>query len=71
MSGTRWPCAGGGRIYRFRVPNGSPELLVSAAGSDTICPVFRWTGSFGLTPNDRTIVMHDRGFDELYALDLE
>jgi len=61
----------GGQIYRFRVPNGSPELVASAAGSDTICPVFRWTGCFGLTPDDRIMGMHDRGFDELYALDLE
>jgi hypothetical protein len=25
----------------------------------------------GLTPDDRLLVLRDRGFDELYALDLE
>ena len=61
----------GGQIYRFRVPDGNPELVVDNVSSDAVCPVFRWTGCFGLTPDNRIMVLRDRGFDELYALDLE
>jgi hypothetical protein len=61
----------GGQIYRFHVPDGKPELVVDSVSSDTVCPVFRWTACFGLTPDNRIMALRDRGFDELYALDLE
>jgi DNA-binding winged helix-turn-helix (wHTH) protein/Tol biopolymer transport system component len=58
-------------IYRFRVPDGRAELVASAAGMEILAPVFHWDRWFGLTPDDRILVLRDRGTDELYALDLE
>jgi Tol biopolymer transport system component len=61
----------GEKIYRYRIPNGTAELVGGTASSEIVCPVFRWDAWFGLTPDDRIMVLRDRGFDELYALDLE
>ena len=58
-------------IYRIRVPDGKPELVVTTAGLDARSPATGWDGGFWLTPDDRILIMRDRGVDELYALDLE
>jgi hypothetical protein len=36
-----------------------------------LSPVFGWGWWFQLTPDDRIVVLVDRGTDELYALDLD
>ena len=58
------------KIYKFRVPDGRAELVASAEGMEILAPVFHWDRWFGLTPDDRIMVLRDRGTDELYALDL-
>ena len=60
-----------GTIYRFRVPDGHAELAANLSGIELTSPIFIGTGWFGLTPDDRVIVLRDHGTDELYALDLE
>ena len=57
------------KVYKFRVPDGGLELVASPTDFDTASP-FGW-GWFGLTPDDRVMVLRDRSTDELYALDLE
>ena len=57
-------------IYKVRVPHGSLEVAASISGLNVICPVLPWPGSFGLTPDDRILILLDRGSTELYALDL-
>ena len=59
------------RIYRFRVPDDRAELVASAEGMEILAPVFHWDRWFALTPDDRILVLRDRGTDELYALDLD
>jgi Tol biopolymer transport system component len=56
----------GGKVCRIRVPDGSPEVVADT--KDIKLLSIDW---FGLTPDDRVLVLRDRGFDELYALDLE
>ena len=58
-------------IYKFRIPDGRAERVASAEGMEILAPVFHWDRWFGLTPDDRVLVLRDRGTDELYALDLE
>jgi DNA-binding winged helix-turn-helix (wHTH) protein/Tol biopolymer transport system component len=57
------------KILKLRVPDGREELAASV-DFEVTCPVFL-QGWFGLTPDDRVIVLRDRGTDELYALDLD
>ena len=61
-----------GPVHRYRVPDGRAELIADFTGIDLACPVFgpRCTW-FGLTPDDRVLVLLDRGTEEVYALDLE
>jgi len=61
----------GPSVYRLRIPDGGAELVFSTTSSEIAGPVFRWDGWFGLTPDDRIMVLRDRGFDELYSLDLD
>jgi Tol biopolymer transport system component len=58
-------------VYRMGIPEGSAELAASAENIDIICPVFAWGYWFGLTPDDRVLVLRDRSVEEIYALDLE
>src|SRR5664279_3608063 len=59
------------QIYRVRIPDGGAELVASTTGIAILYPAIPWYDWFGLTPDDRPIVLRDRGVDELYALDLE
>ena len=59
------------KIYRYRVPDRQPEEVVDVGATGILCPVFRWGWWFQLTPDDRIVVLVDRGTDELYSLDLE
>ena len=59
------------KIYRYRVPDGSDEEVVDASQQPLVSPVFGWGWWFQLTPDDRIVVLVDRGTDELYALDLD
>ena len=70
---SRYLYVGGGdwKVYKLRMPDGHPEIAGDTAGIDTLCPALPWMGWFGLTPDDRILVLRDRGSDELYALDLE
>jgi len=61
----------GSNIYKVTIPAGGVELAVSTASIDSICPVFAWGRWFGLTPDDRILVLRDRSVEEVYALDLE
>jgi hypothetical protein len=56
-------------IYRVRTSDGQVELAASILDSEISIPIFG--GWFGLTPDDRIMVLRDRGTDELYALDLD
>jgi hypothetical protein len=58
-------------VYRMRIPEGQVELTASAKDIDIICPVFAWGSWFGLTPDDRVLVLRDRSVQEIYALDLD
>ena len=58
-------------IYRISIPKGTLEHVASTAGMDILSPGMTWAGGFGLTPDDRLLVLRDRGSDELYALDVE
>ena len=60
---------GSSRVYKFRVPDGHVELAASLTDFETASP-FGW-GWFGLTPDDRVMVLRDRSTTEVYALDLE
>ena len=59
------------QIYRIGIPDGHAELVASTTGIPILSPAIPWYDWFGLTPDDRVIVLRDRGIDELYALDLE
>ena len=59
------------RIYRYRLPDGGIEEVADASQMSILSPVFRWGWWFQLTPDDRILVLVDRGTDELYSLDLE
>jgi Tol biopolymer transport system component len=59
------------QIYRLGIPNGHAQLVASATGIPILSPAIFWYDWFGLTPDERVIVLRDRGTDELYALDLE
>jgi hypothetical protein len=59
-----------GSVWKFRVPDGPAELARDLSIIDTTVPIFSG-GWFALTPDDRIVVLRDRGIDELYALDLE
>ena len=61
----------GSKIYRIPIPDGPPELVLDASSIDLTCPTFPGIAWYGLTPDDRIVVLRDRGSDELYALDLE
>jgi Tol biopolymer transport system component len=61
----------GWTIYRTSIPGGQPESVATATGIHTLFPALPWPGWFGLTPDDRVLMMLDRSFDEVYALDLE
>ena len=58
-------------VYRLRVPNGRVETVVDPSSIEMTNPTFPGTPWFGLTSDDRVVVLCDRGSDELYALDLE
>ena len=60
-----------GNIYRLAIFGGQAELAANAGGISFRAPaleVMRW---FGLTPDDHVLVMIDRGYQEIYALDLD
>jgi len=59
-----------GPLWKFRVPDGPGEAAPDFSTIDTTVPIFsgEW---FALTPDDRILVLRDRGIDELYSLDLE
>jgi serine/threonine protein kinase len=59
-----------GPLWRFRVPDGPAEAAPDFSNIDMTVPIFSGAW-FALTPDDRILVMRDRGIDELYALDLE
>jgi DNA-binding winged helix-turn-helix (wHTH) protein/Tol biopolymer transport system component len=59
------------KIYRYRVPDGREEEVADASQQPLLSPVFGWGWWFQLTPDDRVVVLIDRGTDELYALDLD
>jgi DNA-binding winged helix-turn-helix (wHTH) protein/Tol biopolymer transport system component len=59
-----------GPLWKFRVPDGTAEAAPDISNIDTTVPIFSGAW-FALTPDDRVLVMRDRGIDELYALDLE
>jgi Tol biopolymer transport system component len=63
----------GSKVYRASVPGGQPELVADATGVEIECPVFQsWGGTwFGLTPDDRVLMLADRRVEEVYALDVE
>ncbi|HVP49815.1 MAG TPA: hypothetical protein VMT56_01200, partial [Candidatus Bathyarchaeia archaeon] len=62
----------GGQIYRYRVPDERKEVVADVTGIELACPAFgpRCTW-FGLTPDERVLVLRDRGTEEVYALDVE
>ena len=59
------------KIYRYRVPDGREEEVADASQQPLLSPVFGWGWWFQLTPDDRIVVLVDRGTYELYALDLD
>ena len=59
------------KIYRYRVSDGREEEVADASQQPLLSPVFGWGWWFQLTPDDRIVVLVDRGTDELYALDLD
>ena len=59
------------KIHKLRILDGHAEIAGDIAGIDTLCPALPWVGWFGLSSDDRILVLRDRGSDELYALDLE
>ena len=58
-------------VYRVRTPDGGWEIAADTSGTYAIYAAVGWPGWFGLTPDDRILVLEDRGSSELYALDLE
>ena len=59
------------KIYRYRVTDSRVEEVADASELAVLSPVFRWGFWFQLTPDDRILVLVDRGTDELYSLDLD
>jgi len=59
------------KIYRYHVPFGRIEEAADVSQLALLSPVFRWGWWFQLTPDDRIVVLVDRGTNELYALDLD
>ena len=57
-------------VYRYQVPDGQAELVLDLSGVRGTCPMFGGN-CFSLTPDERILVLMDRGSDEVYALDLE
>ena len=79
VGGTNWPSWSHdsrylyvfhGPLWKFRVPDGPAEAAPDFSNIDITVPIFSGAW-FALTPDDRILVMRDRGIDELYALDLE
>jgi len=60
-----------GNIYRIPISGGQAELAVNGLGIIFRSPALDWPRWFALTPDDRVLVMIDRGSQEIYALDLE
>ena len=61
----------GSSVYRLRIPDGRAEIVVDLTPMDMTNPTFPGIPWFGLTSDDRVVILRDRGSDELYALDLE
>jgi DNA-binding winged helix-turn-helix (wHTH) protein/Tol biopolymer transport system component len=59
------------KVFRYRVADGRAVEVADAKDTGILCPVFRWGWWFQLTPDDRVVMLLDRGTDELYSLDLE
>ena len=60
-----------GNIYRLPIFGGQAELAANAGGISLRAPALEMMRWFGLTPDDRVLVMIDRGYQEIYALDLD
>jgi len=60
-----------GMPYRLQIPDGRAELAADIRAIDRTSPVYAAGDWFGLTHDDRILVLRNRGTDELYALDLE
>jgi DNA-binding winged helix-turn-helix (wHTH) protein/Tol biopolymer transport system component len=60
----------GSSISRINVEDGRAELAAKLDGMKLASAVVEG-GWIGLTPDDRVIVLRDRGTEEVYALDLE
>ena len=69
---SRYLYVANGFIYKLRISDGRAELAVpgDTIGS-FICPAIPFGRCPGLTPDERIVVMLNRGVDEIYALDLE
>ena len=67
---SRYLYVGGSAIDRIRVEDSHVELAAPLNGMEMGMAVIEG-GWFGLTPDDRVIVLRDRGTEELYSLDLE
>lgn len=59
-----------GEILRIGIANGKVEVAADLKSIETTMPIFRLGGWFALTPDDKILVLRDRGSDELYALDI-
>ncbi len=57
-------------VYLYEVPDGTAELVLDLSGVRGACPLFGGA-CFSLTPDQRILVLLDRGSDELYAFDLD
>jgi Tol biopolymer transport system component len=60
-----------GKIMRISIPEGSSKAVVDLNGLRTTDPIFPGGSWFGLTPDDRVVMLFDRGTDEVYSLDLD
>lgn len=61
----------GSIVYRVRIADSHLEVAANTEKIDIVCPVVAWGYWFGLTPDDRVLVLRDRSVEEVYALDLE
>jgi serine/threonine protein kinase/Tol biopolymer transport system component len=57
-------------ITRFSIPDGRADVAVKTGSWRTTEPIFAGGGWFALTPDERIVVLLDRGTDEVYSLDL-
>ncbi len=57
-------------VDRIHVSDGHMEKIADTRSIETTSANSQLKGWFALTPDDRIIVMRDRGTDEVYALDL-